>query len=72
MLQSQRADVHSVLVDGRVVKHQHRLLGVDLASVRRTVEQTVGHLRERLGEKEWQKGMDMPVPEEKALNFGVG
>ncbi|WP_405984785.1 amidohydrolase family protein [Streptomyces sp. NBC_00872] len=72
VLQSQRADVHSVLVDGRVVKHQHRLLGVDLASVRRTVEQTVGHLRERLGEKEWQKGMDMPVPEEKALNFGVG
>jgi len=29
--QAQRADVHTVLVDGRVVKHDGRLVGIDLA-----------------------------------------
>ena len=29
--QAQRGDVHTVLVDGRVVKREHRLVGVDLA-----------------------------------------
>ena len=28
--QAQRGDVHTVVVNGRVVKHEHRLLGVDL------------------------------------------
>ena len=32
--QAQRGDVHTVLVDGRVVKYQHRLVGADLAAVR--------------------------------------
>ncbi|MFD4571006.1 amidohydrolase family protein [Streptomyces sp. NPDC058417] len=73
VLQSQRADVHTVLVDGKVVKHRHELLGIDLAAVRATVQKTVDHLRESLGEEEWRKGMDMPVPQEKALenNFGA-
>ena len=43
--QAQRGDVHTVLVDGRVVKHEHQLVGVDLPAVRRTVEATVEHLR---------------------------
>src|ERR671920_547788 len=30
--QAQRADVHTVIVDGRVVKHEHELVGVDLAA----------------------------------------
>ena len=33
--QAQRGDVHTVLVDGRIVKHDDRLVGVDLADVRR-------------------------------------
>ena len=32
--QAQRGDVHTVLVDGRIVKHEHRLVGADLAAVR--------------------------------------
>ncbi|MFH9016322.1 amidohydrolase family protein [Streptomyces sp. NPDC017943] len=67
VLQAQRGDVHTVVVDGRVVKYQHELVGADLASVRAAVERTVGHLRESVGEAEWKKGMDMPVPESKAL-----
>ncbi|MFJ3775603.1 amidohydrolase family protein [Streptomyces sp. NPDC090075] len=66
--QAQRGDVHTVVVDGRVVKHEHRLLGVDLAAVRRTVEQTVEHLRSAMGEEAWAKGMNPDVPETKVLD----
>ncbi|WP_405463100.1 amidohydrolase family protein [Streptomyces jietaisiensis] len=66
--QAQRGDVHTVLVDGRVVKHEHRLLGVDLAAARREIEATVAHLRESLGEEGWRKGMNPDVPETKILD----
>ncbi|OOC54117.1 MULTISPECIES: amidohydrolase family protein [Nocardiopsis] len=66
--QAQRGDVHTVLVDGRVVKHEHRLVGVDLASVRRSVEGTVEHLRTAVGEQEWAAGMNPDVPESKVLD----
>ena len=66
--QAQRGDVHTVLVDGRVVKHAHRLLGVDLPAVRRTVEATVDHLRGAIGDKAWLKGMNPDVPETKVLD----
>jgi cytosine/adenosine deaminase-related metal-dependent hydrolase len=55
--QAQRGDVHTVLVNGRVVKHEHRLVGVDLPTIRREVEATVEHLRSTLGEEAWAKGM---------------
>ncbi len=60
--QAQRGDVHTVLVDGRVVKSEHRLVGVDLAAVRREVEATVEHLRTGMGEDVWQAGMDPELP----------
>ena len=43
--QAQRGDVHTVLVDGRVVKFAHKLVGIDLAPVRREIEATVEYLR---------------------------
>ncbi|WP_444960150.1 amidohydrolase family protein [Nocardiopsis sp. M1B1] len=67
-LQAQRADVHTVLVDGRVVKHEHRLVGVDLAAVRRGVESTVEHLRASVGEEAWTEGMNPDIPESKVLD----
>jgi cytosine/adenosine deaminase-related metal-dependent hydrolase len=60
--QAQRGDVHTVLVDGRVVKSEGRLVGVDLAAARREVEATVEHLRATLGEEAWAKGMSPDVP----------
>ncbi|PXY22155.1 amidohydrolase family protein [Prauserella muralis] len=66
--QAQRADVHTVLVDGKVVKHDHRLLGVDLAAVRREVEQTIDHLRSSMGEQAWRDGMNPQIPETKVLD----
>ncbi|MBX6383723.1 MAG: amidohydrolase family protein [Microbispora sp.] len=68
VFQAQRGDVHTVLVNGRVVKHEHRLIGVDLAAARREVERTVEYLRSALGEEEWQKGMNPDIPETKILD----
>jgi 5-methylthioadenosine/S-adenosylhomocysteine deaminase len=60
--QAQRGDVHTVIVDGRVVKHEHKLVGVDLPAVRRTVEATVEHLKAELGEQQWSNGMNPELP----------
>ena len=66
--QAQRGDVHTVLVDGRIVKQDHRLVGVDLAAVRRDVEATVEHLRGALGDEAWAGGMNPDVPATKILD----
>jgi cytosine/adenosine deaminase-related metal-dependent hydrolase len=66
--QAQRGDVHTVLVNGRVVKHEHRLVGVDLAAARREVERTIEYLRSTMGEEAWQEGMNPDVPETKILD----
>jgi cytosine/adenosine deaminase-related metal-dependent hydrolase len=68
VFQAQRGDVHTVLVDGRVVKRDHRLVGVDLAAARREVEATVEHLRATLGEEAWVKGMNPDIPETTILD----
>jgi cytosine/adenosine deaminase-related metal-dependent hydrolase len=61
--QAQRGDVHTVVVNGRVVKYDHRLVGVDLAAVRGTVARTVEHLRSTLGDEAWEQGMSPEVPD---------
>jgi cytosine/adenosine deaminase-related metal-dependent hydrolase len=66
--QAQRADVHTVLVNGRVVKHEHRLVDADLASVRATVDATVEHLRSALGEQAWRAGMYPDLPSAEVLD----
>ena len=66
--QAQRADVHTVLVNGRVVKHDGRLLGVDLGHVRRAVEQTVEFAIATLGEEAWAAGMNPEIPEQRILH----
>ena len=43
--QAQRGDVHTVLINGRVVKYDHRLVGIDLAKARQVIEQTVEYLK---------------------------
>ena len=66
--QAQRGDVHTVIVNGRVVKHDHALIGIDLPAVRREVESTVEHLRSELGEEAWIAGMNPEIPETKVLD----
>jgi 5-methylthioadenosine/S-adenosylhomocysteine deaminase len=60
--QAQRGDVDTVLVNGRVVKHNHALVDADLSAVRRTVEATVDHLRSAMGEESWTEGMNPQLP----------
>jgi cytosine/adenosine deaminase-related metal-dependent hydrolase len=64
--QAQRGDVHTVVVDGRVVKHAGRLVGIDLAPVRREIGSTIEYLRGECGEDVWQQGMFPEMPDAEA------
>jgi cytosine/adenosine deaminase-related metal-dependent hydrolase len=66
--QAQRGDVHTVLVNGRLVKHEHELVDVDLAAARAGVERTVEYLRSTMGEEAWVAGMHPEIPESKVLD----
>ena len=66
--QAQRGDVDTVVINGRVVKHAHRLVDVDLDAARRAVEQTVDFAMGQLGEDEWVAGMHPDIPESKVLD----
>jgi hypothetical protein len=61
--QAQRGDVHTVLVDGRLVKEDGKLVGFDAAAVRRPVDATLEHLRAAMGEDVWHAGMHPELPE---------
>ncbi|MHB1208389.1 MAG: amidohydrolase family protein [Acidimicrobiales bacterium] len=56
-MQAQRADVHTVVIDGNIVKHEHRLINIDLAKAKNVVEETVEFLADSLGEEAWNAGM---------------
>jgi cytosine/adenosine deaminase-related metal-dependent hydrolase len=66
--QAQRGDVHTVIVDGRVVKSEGRLAGVDLPAVRREVESTVDYLKSVIGDEAWAAGMSPDIPETKIMD----
>src|SRR3954465_6069589 len=66
VFQAQRGDVHTVVVDGRVVKHDGKLVGIDLAPVRREIDSTIEYLRSELGEEAWQQGMFPERPDAEA------
>jgi 5-methylthioadenosine/S-adenosylhomocysteine deaminase len=61
--QANRADVHTVMVGGNVVKRDGKLVDTDLAAARAKVEATVDYLRGQLGEEKWQQGMNPQIPE---------
>jgi 5-methylthioadenosine/S-adenosylhomocysteine deaminase len=60
--QAQRGDVHTVLVDGRVVKTNHQLVGADLAAIKRSADATIEHIRGILGDEAWSGGMHPELP----------
>jgi cytosine/adenosine deaminase-related metal-dependent hydrolase len=66
--QAQRDDVHSVRVNGRLVKHDHQLLGIDLDKTRAAIANTIDYARGQLGEEQWLKGMNPDVPETKVTD----
>ncbi|WP_158845480.1 amidohydrolase family protein [Saccharothrix deserti] len=68
VFQAQRGDVHTVLVNGRVVKYDHRLLGVDLKAARDGVTATVEHARSTMGEDAWAASLSPEHPETKTIH----
>ena len=66
--QAQRGDVHTVLVNGRVVKYQHALTGTDLTRARQVTGQTVEYLMGQLGAEAWAAGMNPEIPETTVLD----
>src|ERR1700683_3053036 len=66
--QARRGDVHTVLVNGKVVKHDHKLVGVDLAAAKAKIAATIEYLKAEHGAEEWEKGMHPEIPDHEALN----
>nr|MDT0658590.1 amidohydrolase family protein [Micromonospora sp. DSM 115978] len=62
VFQAGRGDVHTVLVNGTVVKHDHRLIGVDLAAARAAVGRTVEYARSTMGDEAWQQSLTPELP----------
>jgi cytosine/adenosine deaminase-related metal-dependent hydrolase len=58
VMQAQRADVDTVVIDGNIVKHEHRLIGIDLAAARTKTEATVTFLADTIGEEAWLSGQN--------------
>ncbi|HEX5441362.1 MAG TPA: amidohydrolase family protein [Ktedonobacterales bacterium] len=63
VFQAGRGDVHTVMVDGNVVKFDHHLRGVDLARARQAAAATVEFARSQIGEKAWNETMYPEKPE---------
>ncbi len=66
--QAQRGDVDTVMVNGRLVKRDHKLVGVDLGAARAKVEATIEHLIGTMGRDAWEKGMNPDIPETKVMD----
>jgi 5-methylthioadenosine/S-adenosylhomocysteine deaminase len=68
VFQAQRGDVHTVVVNGQVVKYAHKLAGPGLAGARAAIGQTVEYLRGVLGPQAWDEGMHPEIPETRVLD----
>jgi 5-methylthioadenosine/S-adenosylhomocysteine deaminase len=66
VFQAGRGDVHTVMINGKVVKYDHQLLGIDLARARQAIAQTVEYARSTMGEEAWIQGMN---PEKAKVEF---
>jgi 5-methylthioadenosine/S-adenosylhomocysteine deaminase len=66
--QAQRGDVHTVVVNGRVVKYDHKLTASDLGQARHAIDQTVEYLMAQLGPEAWAEGMHPEIPQTKVMD----
>jgi hypothetical protein len=56
-----------VLVGGKPVKLDGKLVAGDLPSIRSKLENTVEYLRSELGDETWKSGMNPEIPEVEIL-----
>jgi cytosine/adenosine deaminase-related metal-dependent hydrolase len=62
--QVQRSDVHTVVVNGRILKHNHALLVGSVATAKAGAERTVEYLVSQMGYDAWAAGMNPEIPEQ--------
>ncbi|MEU4097187.1 amidohydrolase family protein [Streptomyces sp. NPDC026673] len=63
VFQAGRGDVHTVMVNGKVVKYGHALLDTaPLDAARAAVTETVEYFRTSMGEKEWKAAQEPELP----------
>jgi cytosine/adenosine deaminase-related metal-dependent hydrolase len=62
VFQAGRGDVHTVLVNGRVLKHDHQLVGVDLQAAKDAVANTVDYARATMGDEAWRDSLTPELP----------
>ena len=60
--QAGTADVHTVVVNGRVVMYEGERIGLELAPIRDKVAHSVEYVRSKLGEQAWNEGMHPELP----------
>jgi cytosine/adenosine deaminase-related metal-dependent hydrolase len=60
--QAGRGDVHTVLVNGQVVKSDGALVGADLRGAKEAVANTVEYARSTMGEQAWREAMTPELP----------
>jgi hypothetical protein len=66
--QAGTADVHTVMVDGRVLKYDGKRIGLDIGPARDAVAASVEYVRGKLGDA-WEEGMHPPLdPNEEIEN----
>ena len=58
VFQAGRGDVHTVMVNGKVVKYDHHLLDFDLGKTKQAVGKTVEYAKSKIGEQAWRQGMN--------------
>ena len=63
VMQAQRSDVDTVVIDGNIVKLEHKLVGIDLAAARSATEKTVSYLADTVGADAWVTGMNPELTE---------
>jgi len=68
VMQVNRGDVHTVLVDGQIVKHDHRISDKAVAKNKADIADTVNYLQSEMGADEWAAGMTPDIPESKVLD----
>jgi 5-methylthioadenosine/S-adenosylhomocysteine deaminase len=68
VFQAQRGDVDTVVVGGKVIKRDGKLVDADLATARAKVDATISYLRETMGEEAWKRGMNPEIPEARILH----
>ncbi len=64
--QANTADIHTVMVDGKVVKYDGRRIDLDVGPARDAVAASVDYVRGKIGDQ-WEAGMHPEIPEDETI-----